>query len=294
MSLAQIKSHLWSNKRQLNRSVLYLSILVAAGIFASIRIRPILEGKQITIVFSREKNPTTSNKNKSSPGSTPPDKNPNSNAMSLKSQAPRVALPAKFLIERPLFDGKSVKLQGVLLQGVSSNQQEPEIEVEIISGDRSVPIDDDILRGGKLIGVASPNFDSKRYSLQFSQLVTESGKRYSVAGYAFEDGGSVAGIPADFSSGLTRRLVGAALGRAIQVTEDVIATRALKSAGSESAASGEINRSLFDSGRQAGSSLSQESTKDLTATKPELALKAGTVFWMKLQGTDPSHGGGNE
>jgi hypothetical protein len=184
-------------------------------------------------------------------------------------------------------------LKAVLTQGVSSNQSTPTVQAKLLdAGDLDGAYELSFLKDAMLSGTANPNFETKRYNFQFSELLTQEGKHYSVAAFAFDETSQMVGAEANYSSGLVPRMAGAILSRGIQLGEDVATARVLTNSGaSNTVASMEMNRAILDTSHQATGDISDEATASLRATKPELSLPAGTVFTIKLKAASNRGGG---
>jgi hypothetical protein len=197
--------------------------------------------------------------------------------------------------ERPLFDGLPVTMDVVLAQAISSSSGDLSAEANVLA---ILPSDGsqssfDGMEGAKLDGQFQPNFESKRMQIQFRELVTPDGRRYSVSGVAMDSDGESIGVTADYSSGMGMRILGATLGTAISTAEVVVTSRVIENgAGADALVSSQLNQAITSSAQGATSTISDEATHDLKNTKPMLSLSAGTHFRVKLRQTAQTQTGG--
>lgn len=193
--------------------------------------------------------------------------------------------PAPRVLERPLFDGKSVILQVMLLNELDSSSGDTGIEGRItgvLDQDQAGSVDSTAVFNSVIRGTATPNFDTKRYVVQFSEVLTTEGKTLPIAGIAFNPADSSIGIPSEYASGLSSRLLGSALNRVIVAADQVAANRVLDNP-SENAVNRELNRVAREGSGEAANGLGDQATKSLRETKSILKVKAGTTFFIKMQ-----------
>jgi hypothetical protein len=282
------KIHQWTDKINITGKVASISGMTAALFILFLRLRPYFIEKVVVHAFTHEKGEQ---------GKKSQNKRVADGENQLDGKKPREAgghaqinIPKDRIIERPLFDGKIVILKAVLLQTLTSKQNDGELEAQLLrDGDLSSSFDASLLEEATLIGHGNPNFDTKRYELQFGELITKMGRHYTVSAYAI-DQSLLVGIPARYSSGLASRLAGSAINRTVQVGENIATGKLVDSSGSSTAANIEANQAISETGKQGSNELADELTKDLKSTKPELSLPAGTIFSIKLKAQ--SSGGG--
>ena len=146
------------------------------------------------------------------------------------------------------------------------------------------------MAGVRLRGVASMNMKLKRVNFSFSTLVTSDGIRFPVTGIAFDPGTSHIGVAANYASGIPSRMLGMAIGKAIQLGDEVAMSRVLQNNSGDDFVTRELNRALSDANQQASGNVSQQVTKDLNETEAELTLASGTPIFIKLKGKDSGGG----
>lgn len=196
------------------------------------------------------------------------------------------------IIERALFDNMAVTAQAVLVRGLSSYQSDLTVEARIAQATAQDGYDLDLsfLQGATLSGVASMNMKLKRVSFTFNTLVTADGSRYPVTGIAFDPATSNLGVAANYASGIPSRMLGMAIGKAIQLGDEVAMSRVLQNNSGDDFVTRELNRALSDANQQASGSVSQQVTKDLNETEAELTLGPGTPIFIKLKGKESGGG----
>ncbi len=291
MSQGKLLSFTWTDKTALKKSRLYIAGLALGILFVVIRLKPYFGKQEVTKPYVRDRDAhkaqTATGDGKSKPDITGRDHG--SNVHSYSTVATNNNHPVSHLIERPLFDGLTVKIKAVILQNISSSQNDLTVDSELVGCDDS-GVDLTGLENAHLTGIGRPNLDSKHFEIQFSELITSTGKRYALVGYAIDDHDHALGVPAQYSSNLGSRIAGQTLGRGIQVGEEILTQKAFQSTGTQDQATDTFNRSLSDSSNQATTGLSDELTKDLKNKRPELFLPAGTVFTIKLHAIEGKNG----
>jgi type IV secretory pathway VirB10-like protein len=150
----------------------------------------------------------------------------------------------------------------------------------------------DSIQGAKLIGQFQPNFDTKRLQIQFREFVAPDGKHWAVAGIAMDEEESAVGVPADFSSGMGTRVLGATIGTAITTAETVATTRVLQNeTGNDAILTQQLTQAATSSAQNATSNIGDEATRDLKNKKAVLSLPTGTQFKVKLRAISGGQGG---
>ena len=304
MSVGTAKTIKWSDKILVKKTAAYVAGLAITLIIVFFKLRPYFDDQPMLHVFlngkdnSQQSKKMTELNNQHLAGSLG---NPGlfgnllGKPRGASGGGSGEARPKNFVIERPLFDGSMVTLKAVLTQSISSSQGTPIVEAKLIDGaDLGGSYEVSFLKDATLTGTGSANFETKRYNLQFSELITPEGKHYSIVAFGFDDGAQAVGVAANYSSGLASRMAGAALSRAIRLGEDVGTARVLSNSGAgDSVAAMEMNRAVLDTTHQATGDISDEATSGLRSVKPELSLTAGTVFTIKLKANSQSRGGGS-
>lgn len=308
---ARILNYSWTDKPQLSRDAAFIGILVLLGAVAFFKLKPYFtETPKVVAYNSRDSRSEKSSKevmnelrsqtldgSKAETGgptslidrylglSSAPS-SPGERAQPTRSTRPRI-------IERPLFDNLTVTLKGVLVQGYSSAQGDNAVEARVQGlGEENPPgIEIGPVDGASLVGTAGPNFELKRVNLQFSELITRDGKRFAVSGVVIDPATKTLGVVAHYSSGMTSRLLGVGLGKAIGTTDQLVRSRVLENEDDSDPISRELRRGAVDSGGQAANELGQEATRDLRETKAELSLGAGTPITIKLRASSGGRGG---
>jgi hypothetical protein len=162
----------------------------------------------------------------------------------------------------------------------------------MVNENGNVSFDSSVIEQATLIGTANPNFQLKRLNLSFSELVSKEGKRFSVSGVAIDPETKTLGVKGDFSSGISSRLLGAAIGKAIITADQVATSHVLQNtANDDSVVTRELNREAHNTSVQAAGDISGEATRDLRETRPELSLPAGTQLTIRLKALQNSGGG---
>lgn len=191
--------------------------------------------------------------------------------------------------ERPLFDGLLVRLEVELMRPLSSASGDSSAEVSVLS---LVPSPDtadlslDGLESAKLVGNFQPNFETGRMSFEFRQLITPSGKSYSVAAIGIDPEDEQPAIRADYSSGLASRILGSTLGTAINLAQEVTLSHVIQNPQDrQSMAMEQMNQAFTQGTSQAAASISDAATRDLRNAKPVLTMKAGKRFRVQLRST---------
>jgi len=306
MSIATVKAIKWSDKAQLRKATAYVGGFGIALILTMFKLAPYFESHPMIRVFSSSSSGDPSEKKLSDQDQKHISETQNGppagflgrsfaafHTIANPGSGQPVSRPKNSVIERPLFDGLMVTLRVVLTQSLSSNQGTPTVEAKLVDGaDLGGSYEASFLKGATLTGTSNPNFETKRYNLQFSELIGVDGKHYSVTAFAFDENAQVVGIQANYSSGLVSRLAGSVLGRVIQIGEDVGTARVLTNSGSgDSVAAMEMNRAFLDTTHEATGNISEEVTSGLRGTRPELSIPAGTVFTIKLKASSTLSGG---
>jgi hypothetical protein len=190
--------------------------------------------------------------------------------------------------ERPLFDGMTASLEVATVHSISSNSGDPSVEATVIGvlpGDVS-PSDASDITGATLHGQFQSNFDTKRVQILFKELVTSDGRRYPVSGVAMDMNGQAIGVPADYSSGMGLRILGATIGTVIATSETVGTSRIIENgAGQDALMTSQLNQALATTSQGATSTISDEATRGLKNQKAVLSLPAGTHFRVKVRPT---------
>jgi hypothetical protein len=186
-------------------------------------------------------------------------------------------------------------LETELQQSLSSSSGDTSLEVSVVAmlpGEGSQAADSSI-QGAKLSGQFQPNFETKRMMIQFRELVTSDGRRYAVSGFALDFDGQSSGVPADYSSGMATRILGATLGTAISTAEIVATSRVIENgAGQDALMSSQLNSAISSSTQGATSTISEEATKGLKSQRAVLSLSAGVHFRVKLRQVMQGQSGG--
>ena len=295
MTDAQVKSYEWSDKIKVKLIAAYGVGVAAAGVITFFKIKPYFEHKPFIRVFMgtpKSEGAGNKNFNLGLDGST-------SFHQVLGSKPGQTARARggnqtnNYVIERPLFDGLTVTLKAVLMEGILSSSGSTGVQAKLLNGsDLDGSFEASFLTDATLIGSASANFDSKTFNLSFNELITLQGKQYQISGFAFDPKTQTQGVPADYSSGLTSRIAGSILNQAIQVGQEVATSRVLTNTGSsDSIAAMEMNRAMISTSQQATGDLGTEATAGLRNTRPALSLPGGTVFTLKLSAPMHSAGG---
>jgi hypothetical protein len=190
------------------------------------------------------------------------------------------------IIERPLFDGLSVTIRAILLRGISSLESSPRIEARyesFVKEDETRDLDDSMVTGARLTGVAIANLDLKRLVLNFGELITHDGRSIPIQGTAIDPETQTQGVKADYASGLATRLFGVAISGVMTAGDQVLMAKVLpdpSTATLTQQATAQASKQLND---QAATDLSLEATKGLRQTKAELSLPAGTEITIRLR-----------
>ena len=192
----------------------------------------------------------------------------------------------KSVVERPLFDGIEVTLTGILQGGVSSLASENPAVISITSlvpDDTSRSFDVSEVYQALAKGSVSENRGKKHLNISFSELTTSEGRSYQITGYAFDPETKTLGVPAEYASGLGSRILGVVLDRVITGGDEVGMAALMNGVSQNSPASAQIQMASVATNQQASTELSQEATKDLRGTQPELSLPAGTEITLKIK-----------
>lgn len=190
------------------------------------------------------------------------------------------------VIERPLLDGLLVTVSATLVRSISSLEPDPSVEAvfgALIRTEETHALDDDPLRGARLIGMAIPNMDLKRMALRFSELVTREGRSYGVQAIAIDPETQTQGVVAEYSSGLGSRLVGVGISRVITAGDQILMSKLLPDSGQASVVQQVTQEAARQMNDQAANEISLETTRNLRETKAELSLPAGTQLMLRLR-----------
>jgi hypothetical protein len=295
---AQVQSYRWSDKPVAAKQSIVTVLLTVLVAILILRFRSKIRSKSDVHAFTLSKQNhsqgQTSEGIKSS-GSVSPGK--------LTKVAPRARgnsnnqnQHGSNIQVRPLFDGMTATLMGAISQAISSNSGDSSIVatvVDLLPGDVSSS-DAEGIQGATLRGQFVSNFETKKVQIQFRELVTPDGRTYAVSGVAMDTDGKSIGIPADYSSGIGYRLLGATLGTVINTAEIAATSRVIENeAGQEALMSSQLNQAITTSSQGATTTISEEATRDLKNHKATLSLPAGAQFQVKLrQSAQGSSGGG--
>jgi hypothetical protein len=295
---AQVQSYRWSDKPVAAKQSIVTVLLTVLVAILILRFRSKIRSKSDVHAFTLSKQNhsqgQTSEGIKSS-GSVSPGK--------LTKVAPRARgnsnnqnQHGSNIQVRPLFDGMTATLMGAISQAISSNSGDSSIVatvVDLLPGDVSSS-DAEGIQGATLRGQFVSNFETKKVQIQFRELVTPDGRTYAVSGVAMDTDGKSIGIPADYSSGIGYRLLGATLGTVINTAEIAATSRVIENeAGQEALMSSQLNQAITTSSQGATTTISEEATRDLKNHKATLSLPAGAQFQVKLrQSAQGSPGGG--
>jgi hypothetical protein len=295
---AQVQSYRWSDKPVAAKQSIVTVLLTVLVAILILRFRSKIRSKSDVHAFTLSKQNhsqgQTSEGIKSS-GSVSPGK--------LTKVAPRARGNSNNQNQhcsnvqvRPLFDGMTATLMGAISQAISSNSGDSSIVatvVDLLPGDVSSS-DAEGIQGATLRGQFVSNFETKKVQIQFRELVTPDGRTYAVSGVAMDTDGKSIGIPADYSSGIGYRLLGATLGTVINTAEIAATSRVIENeAGQEALMSSQLNQAITTSSQGATTTISEEATRDLKNHKATLSLPAGAQFQVKLrQSAQGSPGGG--
>jgi len=298
MSGGQSKAFQWTDKREVSKVSAYAAGLGIAVLVALFKIRPYFVEQYAVNPFVHGNEATRTGKDSGLKHSednridgferSGGQSNGRSRARGFGGGSSGSRAQSKaMIIDRPLFDGSSVLLKAAISQSLSSNQAGGPVEAKLIDGaDLSAADERSTLVGATLVGTANANLETKRYLIQFNELITTDGKRYPVTAYAFDEATQTAGVPGDFSSGTVTRIAGAILGRAIEVGDTVGTGKILENTGTQSVASAQVNQAFLEANHEATNEISEQATQGLRTTKAELSLSAGTVFSLKLKASD--------
>jgi hypothetical protein len=296
---AQVRSYRWSDKPVAAKQTIVTVLLTILVAILILRFRSKIRSKSEVHAFTQSKQNHSQGQTldaiKSS-GSVPPGKlvkgvraQATGNNSSSNQHAPTIQV-------RPLFDGMTATLLGSISQAISSNSGDSSvmaIVVGLLPGDVSEG-DAEGIEGATLHGQFVSNFETKKVQIQFRDLVTPDGRTYAVSGVALDMDGKSIGVPADYSSGIGYRLLGATLGTVISTAEIAATSRVIENeAGQEALMSSQLNQAITTSSQGATTTISDEATRDLKNHKATLSLPAGTQFQVKLkQSAQGSQGGG--
>jgi hypothetical protein len=295
---AQVKSYRWSDKPvAAKQSILTVLLLIVGGVLVfkfRARQRALSEVHAFT-QGKKDHSTTQTAQDISKSGSVAKGAiNKTSRYQSRAGGAPSNR-NEKGIQERPVFDGLTVVLETELQQSLSSSSGDTSLEVSVVAmlpGEGSQAADSSI-QGAKLSGQFQPNFETKRMMIQFRELVTSDGRRYAVSGFALDFDGQSSGVPADYSSGMATRILGATLGTAISTAEIVATSRVIENgAGQDALMSSQLNSAISSSTQGATSTISEEATKGLKSQRAVLSLSAGVHFRVKLRQVMQGQSGG--
>jgi hypothetical protein len=198
--------------------------------------------------------------------------------------------------ERQLFDGMTATLEVTIDQSISTSSGDSSVDatvVVILPGDVSSS-DAEGIANAKLHGQFQANFETKRMQIQFRELTMPDGRKYAVSGFATDLDGQGVGVPADYSSGMGLRILGATLGTVISTAEIVATSRVIENgAGQDALMASQLNQAITTSSQGATATISDEATRELKNEKAVLSLPAGTHFRVKIRPTAQTQTGGS-
>ncbi len=189
------------------------------------------------------------------------------------------------VLERPLFDGQSVIVKVRSLNPFSSNDMSQSVEVQVIESATHNSSETDFSPAirAKLIGTALPNFSTKRLYISFTELISVEGRSYTIQGQAVDSENLSTGIDGNYSSGLSTRLFGVAIDRAIMAADQAGTAYLFSAIGPNGTGTQQLRSAAMDAAQQASQNISAETTKRLRETKAEITLPAGSIFFVRLQ-----------
>ena len=296
---ASFKQYRWTDKTTIKRHLVFGIIIALLLIVSYHKLKPYFTKQYKIIIVSRlDSNPKMSSKEQSDLARTGLDsmKANHTESPSHRSTSFLHTGGGSRVLERPPFDNTTVTLSAVLVNGVTTAQTESGllgVEARIIDlvpdADHPSDMADISVRGAMLSGEAAPQFQLKKMNLQFTELVTQEGKHFSIAGVGIDPENKGIGISASYSSGMASRLLGVTIEHALQTADHVASTRVLENTNDSDLLHRELTRQSIESTNQPVSEMTQEATKDLRETHAVLSLAAGTPLLVRLKAT--VHGG---
>jgi hypothetical protein len=288
---AEVKSYRWSDKPVAAKQSIALVLISLLIVFLGVRFRAKFKTGSNVHAFTQGR--TDQSKGKTAQeiaksGSVPAGGINKASHFQVRGSTQASAQHQNAIQERPLFDGMTATLEVATLQSLSSNSGDASAEVTVIGiipGDVS-PADAEGVTGATLHGQFQSNYDTKRMQILFRELVTPDGRHYPVTGVAMDMEGQSVGVPADYSSGMGLRILGATIGTVITTAETVETSRIIENgAGQDALLGSQLNQAIATSSQGASSTISDEATHDLKNHKAELSLPPGTHFQVKVRPT---------
>ena len=294
--IGKLKLLKWTEKPSSSRDLVFIILILGFGIVLVAKLSPYFAEKHKSVITKNIQTlPTT-------PKEILDAVNAPLTASSSASNGKRFVSPFAGLsggdrnkpsiVERPIFDGNAVILKVRSLNPYSSRESNPPLEVTVLSPlIREADSEQDFgpAEGAKLVGSANSNVSTKRLYINFSELITRSGRSFPIEGQAIQKETLSAGIVGDYSSGLPLRLLGVALDRTIMAADQVGMAYLFSSIGPDGSGSQEFKKAAMETNQQASQNIAAETTKDLRETPAEISLPTGSVFYVRVKAQSGVH-----
>lgn len=289
--LAKIDQLKWTSSSGSHRDLAFLIVILAFGIILTIKLAPYYRKQETNIVYNRVETTPSVPKTFLEKIALPiiGTGNPAGGSASTRPRSQAIGGSAgtnrPSVLERPLFDGQTVVLRVRSQNAYSSNDSGQPIEVRILGplNQRDGEIDYSPVINGRLLGTGTPNIQSKRLYIAFSELVSAEGRSYRIEGQAIGSENLTSGIEGDYSSGLPSRLLGIAIDRTIMAADQIGTAYLFSGLGPAGAGAQELRNTAMQVSQQASQNIAAEATKDLRDTPPEIKLPSGSVFLVRIR-----------